>query len=65
MFCSSCGSALFSGEPLHDEEVALRLGALDGDPGIRPQYRMYVDSAVPWEQIPDDGLTRYPGMRES
>jgi hypothetical protein len=65
VFCANCGSALFSGDPLHDDEVAVRLGALDGDPGIRPRYRMYVDSAVSWEPIPDDGLTRYPGMREA
>jgi hypothetical protein len=64
VFCVECGSALFSGEPLSDPEVALRLGTLDGDPGIRPQYRMFVDSAVSWEPIPDDGLTRHRRSRE-
>jgi hypothetical protein len=63
LFCGTCGSALFSGEPLGDEEVALRLGTLDGDPGIRPQYRMFTDFACVWEPLPDDGLTRYPGLR--
>jgi hypothetical protein len=58
LFCASCGSALFSGNPLSDEEVAVRLGALDGDPGIRPEYRQFVRSAVPWEAIPDDTLER-------
>jgi hypothetical protein len=65
VFCADCGSHLFSGDPLHDDEVAVRLGALDGDPGIRPEYRKFLDSAVSWEPIPDDGLTRYPGTRES
>jgi hypothetical protein len=65
LFCGDCGSALFSGEPLTDEEVAIRLGTLDDDPGIRPQYRMFVDFAVPWEPIPDDGLTRYPELRQA
>lgn len=65
LFCALCGSALFSGEPLRDEEVAVRLGTLDGDPGIRPQYRQFVDSAVSWEAIPEDGLPRYPRSRES
>jgi hypothetical protein len=60
LFCSECGSALFSGDPFHDEEVRIRLGTLDADPGIRPQYRQFVDSAVTWEPIPDDGLPRYP-----
>jgi hypothetical protein len=63
LFCMSCGSALFSGEPLSDPEVAVRLGALDGDPGIRPQHRQFLDSAVAWEQIPEDRLQRYGGSR--
>ncbi len=64
LFCTVCGSALFSGEPLSDPEVAVRLGTLDGDPGIRPQFRQFVASAAPWEPIPDDdGLERHKGTR--
>ena len=63
LFCSICGSALFSGDPFSDAEVAVRLGALDRDPGIRPDYRQFVDSASSWEPVPDDGLARYPRMR--
>jgi hypothetical protein len=63
LFCSNCGSALFSGDPQLDEEVAIRLGAFDTDPGVRPQYRQFVESAAPWEPIPDDGLERYPRSR--
>jgi len=59
LFCSICGSALFSGDPFNDEEVAVRLGAFDEDPGIRPHYRQFVDSAAPWEPVPEDGLERY------
>jgi hypothetical protein len=63
LFCATCGSALFSGEPLTDREVAVRLGALDDDPAVRPQYRQFVDSAASWEPVPDDALARYPGSR--
>ena len=63
LFCSRCGSALFSGDPMNDEQVAIRLGTLEGDPAIRPSARVYVDSAAAWEQIPDDGLERFPGPR--
>jgi hypothetical protein len=63
LFCGSCGSALFSGEPFSDPEVAVRLGALDGDPAIRPEYRQFVDSAASWEPVPDDGLSRHPRSR--
>ncbi len=63
LFCSLCGSALFSGDPSSDEQVAVRLGTLDRDPGIRPSYRQFVASAAPWEEIPDDGLQHYEGSR--
>ena len=34
------------------------------DPGIRPQWRQYVAYAASWEEIPDDGLPRYPGGQD-
>jgi hypothetical protein len=61
-FCGDCGSALFSRSP---DTVGIRLGALDGDPGVRPAYRQYVAYAAAWEPIPDDGLPRYPEARPS
>jgi len=59
LFCGRCGSALFSRPPGTEELTGVRLGALDGDPGIRPQWRQFVAYAAPWEPIPDDGLPRY------
>jgi hypothetical protein len=58
-YCAECGGHVFSG-PLDGEKIVIRLGAIDGDPGIRPEYRQWVSSAVAWEEIPDDGLPRYP-----
>ncbi|HTU79978.1 MAG TPA: GFA family protein [Solirubrobacteraceae bacterium] len=63
LFCRTCGSALFSGDPFSDPQVAVRLGALDRDPGVRPQFRQFVDSAALWEPIPEDGLERFPRSR--
>lgn len=60
VFCSACGSALFAAEPGSLDPLGVRLGAFDGDPGIRPQFRQFVDYAAVWEPIPDDGLPRYP-----
>ncbi len=58
LYCGQCGSALFSRSA--DGSVwSVRLGAFDGDPGIRPQWRQFVAYAAPWEPIPDDGLPRY------
>ena len=57
-FCSACGGALWSKNP-EGEIASVRLGTVDGDPGIRPSYRIFTDYAVSWEPIPDDGLTRH------
>jgi hypothetical protein len=40
--------------------TSIRMGAFDGDPGIRPSFRQFVTYAAPWEPIPDDGLPRHP-----
>jgi hypothetical protein len=57
-YCVECGGHLFSGA-LDAEHVFVRLGAIDGDPDIRPEYRQWLSSAAVWEKIPDDGLPRY------
>jgi hypothetical protein len=59
-FCSVCGSSLFGWTWPDGPEVSIRFGALDGDPGLRPQYRGYVASKASWDELPDDGLPRYP-----
>jgi hypothetical protein len=58
LFCGLCGSALFTRAP-GQAISGVRLGAIDGDPGIRPQWRQYVAYAAPWEELPDDGLPRH------
>jgi hypothetical protein len=63
LFCSACGSALWSRSPDDADVIAIRLGAFDEDPGIRPSYRQFVAYAAPWEPIPDDGLPHYPERR--
>ena len=62
-FCSSCGSALWSQNPDDGQVASVRLGAFDGDPGIRPSYRQFVAYAAPWEPISDDGPPRFPERR--
>ncbi len=62
-FCSACGSALWSRHPVDHEVIGVRLGAIDGDPGVRPSYRQFVAFAAPWEPVPDDGLERFPERR--
>ena len=62
-FCSVCGSSLFGGAWPDGPEVSVRLGALDDDPAIRPQYHSFTGSRAAWDELPDDGLPRYDGAK--
>ena len=62
-FCSACGGALWSRHPSDPDVLSVRLGTVDGDPGIRPSHRQFVAYAASWEEIPDDGLQRFPEAR--
>ena len=59
VFCSECGSSLWSRSSDDPEAISVRLGAFDGDPGIRPGYRQFVAYAAIWDEIPEDGLPRF------
>jgi hypothetical protein len=58
-FCVLCGSGVVGRTP-EGEITGVRLGAIDGDPGVRPSLHQFVAYAAPWQPIPDDGLPRYP-----
>jgi hypothetical protein len=58
-FCRECGAHLFSRNPEDHRQMSVRMGAFDGDPGVRPSWRAFVAYAAPWEPIPDDGLERH------
>ncbi|MBI3447365.1 MAG: GFA family protein [Acidobacteria bacterium] len=58
-FCSRCGSSLFGGSWPDGDEISIRLGSIDGDPGIRPQFHTFVASRAAWDEILDD-LPQYP-----
>lgn len=59
IFCRECGAHLFSRDGEDHAQMSVRMGAFDGDPGIRPSWRSFVAYAAPWEPIPDDGLERF------
>jgi hypothetical protein len=63
VFCGECGSSLWSRSSDDPELMSVRLGAFDGDQGVRPSYRQFVAYAAPWEPLPDDGLPRFPERR--
>lgn len=53
-FCANCGSSLFDGEWPDGEQVSIRMGAFDDDPGIRPQFHTFVEDRARWDTITDD-----------
>lgn len=58
VFCRDCGSPL----PIVQEAldlVEIPAGALEGDPGVAPEYRMFASQQLPWLEWPDD-LPSYP-----
>ena len=62
-FCRRCGAHLGSRDAESKVWIALRMSAFDGDPGVRPSFRVFVADAAPWEPIPDDGLERFDEAR--
>lgn len=53
VFCRTCGSSL----PRIDRDrnlAVVPMGALDDDPGIRPQAHIFTASKAPWYDIADD-----------
>ena len=60
LFCSQCGSGVFSQDPDDADVIYVRMGTFDSDPGVRPSYRQYVTYAAAWEPIVEDGLERFP-----
>jgi len=58
-FCRDCGSALFARDRESGAVAVIRLGAIDGDPGVRPSAHQFAADVAPWEPIPEDGLPRF------
>ena len=53
-FCSQCGSPLIKRYTANSEEVRVRLGTLDDDPGIEVVAHIFAASKAPWMRIHDD-----------
>ena len=50
-YCQVCGSSL--GMPGEGNLSSIAIGTLDGDPGVRPSYHMFVGSKAAWYDIAD------------
>ncbi|HMT05481.1 MAG: GFA family protein [Solirubrobacterales bacterium] len=59
-FCGECGGHLYTCHPDNPDILAIRLGALNEDPGIRPLAHQFTDYAAPWFPVPEDDLPKFP-----
>jgi hypothetical protein len=62
VFCGACGGPLWSARP-DGTPGSVRFGALDEAPDVHPTYRQFTAYAAAWDEIPDDGLPRFPERR--
>lgn len=58
VFCSRCGSPVYSRRDADPGLLRLRLGTLEEDPGLRPAAHAWTGEKAPWHRLPDDGLPR-------
>jgi hypothetical protein len=63
-YCGRCGSQLFTTNPESPELIAVRVEALDQDPGVPPSLHQFVDYTPPWAPVPDDGPAALPRAHE-
>ena len=59
-FCKECGGQLYAQNPDNTDLLAVRFGAIDQDPGVRPSVHQFTDYAPAWSPVPDDGLPQHP-----
>ena len=52
-FCARCGSHVYAYFDANPEEIILRVGTLDGEPGVRAQAHIWVGQKAPWYEILD------------
>jgi hypothetical protein len=58
-FCSRCGSPVYKRGVDQPDSLRIRLGLLDGDPGLRAQAHFWTSVKQPWYEI-RDALPQHP-----
>jgi hypothetical protein len=53
-FCSVCGSNLVTIFDSNPQWLGFPLGTLDDDPGVKPEFHVFVGSKAPWHDITDE-----------
>jgi hypothetical protein len=63
-FCGRCGSHVPRVSTARNVAV-VPAGTLDGDPGLRAEAHIFVDSRAQWDALADDGIPRFPALPPS
>ncbi len=58
-FCRECGGQLYTQSHEDPALISVRMGAVDGDPGVRPAVHQFTAYAPAWSPVPDDGLPQF------
>jgi hypothetical protein len=62
-FCSRCGSPLYARHASEPGSLNVRLGLVEGDPGVRPNAHFNVSDRASWYTIEDE-LPQHEGDTE-
>jgi hypothetical protein len=63
VFCSRCGSPIYSRTSKLPGVLRIRAGSLQGEVASRPGWHIYADSKANWWEL-DDDLPRYAERKE-
>ncbi len=58
-FCSKCGVPIYALARANPEKIGIRMGALNGDPGVRSRAHIWMSQHPAWYEIETD-LPNYP-----
>jgi hypothetical protein len=61
VFCSRCGSPVYSLRTARPDVLRIRAGLLEQPLPVQPSQHAFVADKANWWTIPDDDLPRFPG----
>jgi hypothetical protein len=59
-FCANCGAPVYAQAQTNPDRIGVRVGLLDGDPGVRSKAHIWLSHEKPWFEV----LTDLPKFNE-
>jgi hypothetical protein len=50
-FCSVCGAPIYAQAEASADRIGVRIGVIDGDPGVRSKVHIWVSHKQPWQEV--------------